>query len=141
MQLFYQSLFHADDEEEFVIFEGDIILSSNEMKRMRMSTPLDEDIDDLSAVDLRSKRKAEPMGSGMRPSQELTPSDSKAVVSRVWPNCEVPFKYDQRLRKCGKQILTAAALWSWFGMQNEVVCTYTLQDLDFAACMVSSKVV
>lgn len=94
---------HADDEEQFIIFEGDIILSSNEMKRMKMSTPLDQDfIDDSTDVDTRSKRRAEPMSSGMKPSQTLTPS-SDATFSRVWPNCEVPFKYDQRLRKCGKQ--------------------------------------
>ena len=25
--------------------------------------------------------------------------DSKATASRVWPNCEVPLKYDQKLHK------------------------------------------
>ena len=68
-----------------------------------LSHEQEDDDHDAPLGDDRNKRS---MGSGMNvPMQELAPLDrknadnSKATVSRVWPNCEVPYKFDQRLCK------------------------------------------
>lgn len=83
-----------------MVFQGDILVSPEELKEMMTGLDLSTD------GEARNKRRAQQMGSGMQPTRTLTPSDgktpsdSKAIVSRVWPNCEVPYKFDQTLCKC-----------------------------------------
>ncbi len=88
-----------------MLFEGDIILSLQEMAELKISraeNPFDEPTSELgedsfdSTEDDNGARSKRRIGSGMQP--PLTKADSK-VINRSWLNCEVPYKFDQLLGK------------------------------------------
>lgn len=64
-----------------MLFEGDILITRGELLEMQASRAS------------RSKRNA---GSGMG---EIVP-DHTETINHLWPNCRVPYKFEQTMSKC-----------------------------------------
>lgn len=93
------------------IFDGDIILSANEMSQMENRQGLQVEDSALNSTS-KVKRSAFIGGSGARPVEDLDPkslpimptrTDSKANLYQLWPTT-IPYMYDQLLCKYNNNI-------------------------------------
>jgi hypothetical protein len=71
--------------DELRLFQGDIVLEAAELEAIITQ----ENADVYNAFETQDLRRGKRrVGSGM-----------ESAKTRIWPNCEVPYKYHQRLRK------------------------------------------
>ena len=84
------SYLFAAERDAIVVIEGDILIDTNDLIKMQK---MNED---------RQKRA----GNEMLPMHFVNEGDDKneAGNDRNWPNCRIPYKFDQSLRKLHKGI-------------------------------------
>ncbi len=85
---YFHCIFSAD-EDQLVIFQGDIILTYEELLEIQGIEP-----EDAQSLLDRSKRLA---GSGETLLEEG--ESPQRIYNKLWPNCRVPYRVDPYLSK------------------------------------------